>query len=87
MMPRLGAMYVAMILALFVSSGCDREPKPLVVTYQLTHTVDTTFNNQYRKAIDREVDSICKVDRRILYDLAVDSLLRIEIAKMEELLD
>ena len=86
-MPRSELLYVAMFLMLIWLSSCDKEAKPLVVTFQLTHTVDTTFNNQYRKAIDREVDSICKADRKMMYDQAVDSLLRIEIAKMEELLD
>ena len=86
-MPKTKLLIVAMFLMILCLSSCDQEPKPLVVTYQLTHSVDTTFNNRYRRQIDRQVDSICKYNYQTMYDQAVDSLLRIEIARMEELLD
>lgn len=59
----------------------------MVVTFQLAHTVDTIFQKQYRHGIDVEIDSICVTDRQKFYEQAVDSLLRMEIAKMDELLE
>ena len=67
--------------------GCEKEPKQVIVTYQLSHQADTTFAKQYRDKINKEVDSICFANRELFYNQAKDSLMKLELNKIEQLLD
>jgi hypothetical protein len=71
-------------IVLFLIS-CQEEPRPVVVTYQLTHQADTTFLRQYKDSIQSEMDSFCTRNYDALYSHIRDSILRDEIGKMEKL--
>ena len=73
------------LIAVLFISACDRGPKPIVITYQMAHQADTLFHNQYSRIINKEIDSICQANKKIYYQRAVDSLLKIELEKMENL--
>ena len=68
-------------------TSCDSEPKPVVVTHQLIRQVDTTFLRQYKDSINAEMDSLCAKNYEDLYNNIRDSLVRVEIQKIEELVE
>lgn len=68
-------------------SACEKEPKPVIVTYQLTHRVDTTFNKQYKDSLQTEMDSFCIKNYDSLFNKFRDSLLRDELRKIEVLMN
>ena len=73
-------------LLVLASLGCDKEPRQAVVTYQLSYRADTTFSKIYRDQINRDIDSLCSENRDVLYKKALDSLWRMEVIKIEELM-
>jgi len=78
---------VVFLLIVNLLLSCEKEPKPVIVTYQLSHQADTTFAKQYRDKINREVDSICLANKELFYQQAKDSLLKLELKKIDQLLD
>jgi len=78
--------YYLLFGSMLLLSACSGEPKPLIITYKMALQVDTLFLNQYSRIIDKEIDSICRANREIYYQQAFDSLLNIELEKMENLL-
>lgn len=74
------------LFLLFTLIACEKEPKPIVVTYQLTYRADTTFLKQYKDSIQTEMDSFCIQNYNSLYDKVKDSLLREELNKIEQLM-
>ena len=87
-MYRLTTLATLCIMILWVISliSCDNEPKPVIVTYQLTHRADTTFHKHYRDSIRIEMDSFCVQNNEALFNQVRDSLLRVELEKMEKLM-
>ncbi len=80
-MPRL-----ILFVFILIFAACENGPKPVVVTYQLTHKADTTFTKQYKDSIQIKMDSFCINNYEELYNNARDSLLREELAKIEKLM-
>lgn len=68
-------------------SSCDKDPKPIIVTYQLSHRADTTFQKQYKDSLQAEMDTFCVQNNSRLFNEIRDSLLRDEIAKIEKLMN
>ncbi|MEE9372964.1 MAG: hypothetical protein V3V00_07915 [Saprospiraceae bacterium] len=79
-------MYRLYIFILLFVIGCEKEPKPVVVTYQLSRIADTTFNKQYKDSLKAQMDTFCIQNYNALYIQTRDSLIKLELAKIEELI-
>jgi len=74
-------------IGMFCFFSCEKEPKPVVVTHELIRQVDTTFQRQYKDSIRKEFDSLCQRNYDDTYLRVKDSLMKVELKKIESLFE